>query len=65
MLMKLSLDEEDKENLEFVKGLKPAQIDWSNIPDYMTNKVFIKLAKLCSSPDTIHSAHFMTWVQKV
>ena len=64
-MMSVSLHQEDKETIEFIKSLKPFQIDWSNIPDYMNNKDFVKMAKLCGEPDTTHTAHFMNWVQKV
>ena len=64
-MMNISLHEEDKEPIEFIKNLKPFKIDWGNIPEYMSNIDFIKMAKLCSSPDTAHTAHFINWVQKV
>ena len=65
LMMKVSLDQEDEKSIEFIKDLNPFQIDWSNIPDYFSNKDFVKMAKLCSSHDTTHTAHFMNWNQKV
>jgi hypothetical protein len=44
-----------------IKNLKATEIDWSNIPDYFTNKDFIQIAKRCSVDETSHVAHFMNW----
>jgi hypothetical protein len=57
----VSLDDKDKQTLDMIKGLKPFQIDWSNIADYFTNKDFIKMVKKCSVEETAHVAHFMNW----
>lgn len=45
--MTVGRDLKDVETLEFIKSLEPFQIDWSNIPDYMHNKDFMQMAKLC------------------
>eukprot|EP00111_Clytia_hemisphaerica_P007374 TCONS_00021447-protein len=48
-----------------IKLLSPLGINWSNIPDYMKPKEFIKFAKACSVDDTIHYLHFMNWAEFV
>lgn len=37
IVMELSLEEDDKTSLDFIKMLKPDEIDWGTIPDYMSN----------------------------
>ena len=61
--MKLDLD--DESTTDYIASLKPYQIDWSNIPDYIHQTDFIKLAQRCSVADTAHTAHFMNWVIRV
>lgn len=41
----MKLDISDTSTTEFISSLKPYQIDWSNIPDYIHQKDFIKLAQ--------------------
>ncbi|XP_066916134.1 uncharacterized protein [Clytia hemisphaerica] len=58
----------DATDLQFasrIRNLNPYGIDWSNIPDYMEPKEFIKFAKACSVDDTIHYLHFINWIQFV
>ena len=61
----VSLQNKDQKTLDYIKGLKAYQIDWSNIGDYFTNKDFVNIAKQCSVEDTAHNAHFMNWSQHV
>ena len=61
----MDLKEENVEGINFIKRENPYQIDWSNIPDYMHNKKFLKLAQLCSVDDTVHTCHFMNWPAKM
>ena len=59
------IDPTDLRQAEMIKGLNPYNIDWSNVPDYMRKKEFIKFAKACSVEDTIHHVHFLNWIQAV
>ena len=49
----------------FTKSLEPYGIDWSNLPDYMNKKLFIKFARACSAEETCHTLHFLNWTYKV
>ena len=60
---KISAD--NKTVLSEIKGLKPAGIEWSNIPDYLTVQEFFLIARRCSVEGTRHSFHLMNWVNKV
>ena len=58
----------DPKDLQFasrIKSLRPYGIDWSNLPDYMEKKQFIKFARACSDEDTIHQRHFLNWIYYV
>ena len=48
-----------------VKELCPYGIDWSNVPDYMPKKDFIKFAEACSVEKTVHQLHFLNWTNCV
>ena len=48
-----------------IKALSPYAIDWSNVPDYLEQKSFIKFARACSVEDTVHTLHFLNWPQYV
>ena len=50
------------EAIRFIKGIDPYQIDWSNIPDYYEREVFIRMARAVNGHDTLHTAHFMNWM---
>ena len=43
----------------------PAQINWSNIPDYLVPKDFFEMARQCSGKSTQHSLHLMNWLGNV
>ena len=62
-LMKVDL--ENAESIQYIKDLKPYQIDWSNLADFYSPKHFLELAKACSVENTGHMAHFMNWPAKV
>ena len=55
----------DAEAFNCIKELNANQIDWSNIPDYMTNKEFLALAEQCCGDNTIHTCNFMNWPSRV
>ena len=44
--------------------MHPDQIDWSNIPDYFDREPFLNIARAVSDPGTVHTAHFMNWVNR-
>ncbi|CAM6053571.1 unnamed protein product [Sphagnum tenellum] len=46
-----------------IKALKPAVIEWSNVPDYFNPKLFTVFADVCSQPETLHTLHSMNWVK--
>lgn len=46
---------------EQVKKLNPWVITWSNIADYMPLLEFHKLARACSTVDTVHAASSSNW----
>ena len=48
-----------------IKALKPYSIDWSNVPDYFEKNSFIRFAEACSVEDTLHTVHFINWVECV
>lgn len=48
-----------------VKDLSPYGIDWSNVPDYMPKKDFIRFAEACSVQQTVHQLHFLNWTKYV
>ena len=60
---KISAD--NKAVLSEIKGLKPAGIEWSNIPDYLTIQEFFSIARSFSVEGTRHSFHLMSWVNKM
>ena len=39
--------------------MRQAQVDWSNIPDYLTTHDFFSIARQCSAKGTKHSFHLM------
>ena len=51
--------------LKQIKGLNPAMINWSNLPDYLRQKDFFETAQACSGAKTQHHFHLMNWVCKV
>ncbi len=55
----------NKEILKNVKALDAAQIDWSNIPDYLDLNNFFDMAKACDGSKTIHTPHYMNWMYYV
>ena len=56
---------EMKETFEEIQALNPAQIDWSNVPDYLCVQDFFIMAKQCSGETTKHTFHLMNWIQCV
>ena len=40
-------------------------IDWSNLPDYFNNESFLKMARACSTKNTVHCCYFLNWTQKI
>lgn len=48
-----------------IRSLRPSQIDWSNVPDYLPRLQFLDFAKECSTETTIHLFHTMNWHHKV
>ena len=50
------------EELKNIKKLNAKGIDWSNVPDYLKQDDFFKMAQACDGSDTLHSLHFMNWV---
>ena len=65
IVMELSLAEDDKAALHFIKMLNADEIDWGTLPDCMSNSDFIKMANLCGTDKTKHKAHMVNWIQKV
>ena len=59
------VDPNDLKFASFIKSLDPYGIDWSNLPDYMSKKYFIKFARACSAEETVHTLHFINWIQTV
>ena len=59
------VDPNDLKFAAFIKSLEPYGIDWSNIPDYMSKNYFIKFARACSAEETVHTLHFLNWIQNV
>ena len=59
------VDPKDLKFAAFIKSLDPYGIDWSNVPDYMDKKLFIEFARACSAKETVHTLHFINWVQYV
>ena len=57
----MDLNSDNKDAIDYIKKHNPYQIDWSNIPDYMKNTDFLRLAKLCCVEDTLHTCHFINW----
>ena len=60
-----TISADNKAVLSEIKGLKPAGIEWSNIPDYLTVQEFFSIARRCSVEGTRHSFHLMNWLNKV
>ena len=60
-----TISAENKALLTEIKRLKPAGIEWSNIPDYLTIPQFFSIASECSVEGTRHSFHLMNWLEKV
>ena len=60
-----TISADNKAVLSEIKGLKPAGIEWSNIPDYLTVQEFFSIARKCSVEGTRHSFHLMNWLNKV
>ena len=56
---------DNKAVLTEIKKLKPAAIEWSNLPDYFTIPQFFSIASQCSAEGTRHSFHLMNWLEKV
>ena len=48
-----------------IQKLNPAQVDWSNVPDYLAVKDFFQMAKQCSGEATRHTFHSMNWYSRV
>ena len=44
-----------------IKKLNPTAIEWSNIPEYMLRKDFIKFSRACSVENTVHNVYFLNW----
>ena len=59
------IDSKDTDFAKYIKSLHPYGIDWSNIPDYLERKDFVKFARACSVEETVHTLHFMNWPQYV
>ena len=60
-----TISADNKALLTEIKRLKPAAIEWSNIPDYFTIPQFFSIASQCSVEGTRHSFHLMNWLEKV
>jgi hypothetical protein len=49
-----------------IQQLNPAQIDWSNVPEYLgAPEKFFLMARMCSGDATRHTFHLMNWHSKV
>ena len=48
-----------------IKSLNPYTISWKNVCDYYTPRDFHKIARLCSSENTVHFAYSMNWPRHV
>ena len=59
------VDTNDMDFADTVKSLNPYAIDWSNVPDYLEKNGFIKFAQACSVDKTVHTLHFLNWIQYV
>ena len=55
----------DKSFILSIQQKDAYNIDWSNLPDYFNNESFLKMARACSTPKTVHSCHFLNWPQKI
>ena len=64
-LMTKLIDSNDLDFADTIKSLNPHAIDWSNVPDYLEKKSFIKFAQACSVDDTVHTLHFINWIDYV
>ena len=60
-----TISADNKAVLAEIKRLKPAAIEWSNIPDYFTIPQFFSIASECSVEGTRHSFHLMNWLVTV
>ena len=56
-----SLSLENHDLLSSISSLNPLSISWSNVCDYFSPKDFHKMARACSSNETIHFAYSMNW----
>ena len=60
-----TISDDNQAVLGEIKGLNPAAIEWSNIPDYLTFEEFFSVARKCSVQGTKHSFHLMNWTYKI
>jgi len=59
------IDPEDVSFAVEIQSLESHAIDWSNIPDYMESRKFIRFAALCSAEDTSHHVYFENWTHYI
>ena len=52
------------DTLRQINALKPAMINWSNLPDCMIQTNFFAIAMTCSGIDTQHQFHLCNWIMK-
>ena len=53
----------DVEFARYIRSLNPYGINWSNMPDYLERKEFVKFARVFSVQETVHALQFMNWPQ--
>ena len=51
--------------VEDIAAMRPYTMSWSNICDYVDPRDFHKLARACSSTDTMHFGYSMSWSTEV
>lgn len=61
----MKIDINETSTIEFIASLKPKGIYWSNIPDYIDPKNFLKIAQKCSMPHSGHEMEFKHWHKRV
>ena len=59
------VEPEDMSFAARIQSLQPYGINWSNIPDYMERRKFIRFASSCSVEETSHDVHFVNWTHYV